>query len=990
MESEDEEGPKESRAADMENVVPLDTPAVKEMVEPRTMFEPATDPSAMPISKLSSGTDATSQVARVEEKPVEVTVIDATPGHLPMLDESTMIGSETQRGAHEGHLGITEATVPVKTSIATEGSHGSKTPSFQVVDLVHETASTKAIHTQDHYERGSPDTNKVERPLHANDAAFQVQELVDTAHKSTDKSNVSNYKAQRTDELVHKEAETGVVSSKAVDASVDVDDALPETVDATLDHIGESTGRDEIKGIAPMVTNAREKPESQKDMPLHVDLTDESATTISGKAKLTFKERPEVPEKEVVETSAVKPIHDPTVQLTTSPFAVIELATGPTDTINQNIQNIEDDNLPETSDVTVGQTTKPKPGDASDDIASKKAPSTQPKLIDSGHEASNDDNQIKATNVATTNRESGKAGPAPRNKDLVKAHSSKKKQLGEAVTGEGEPSSGLEPIVGQEANATVDRGISSSRRLKSTEESFPKPIVLNQESPDAERKHMTTSAMDVVVIDGIETPAAAATTNTLEAVSTAAAHFAVVEILSDSETKSAGGQAPFALTGADVFIEPSLGDTAGDESLPIKQLDDDDSLEDAEVAAIIRQASSITDLAIQEGKLTDVVKTNTSKQDPTTTTRVSTTKKTSQGDMTTPLAQLRVDIHENAHAGQDGTVTPKYSTKSETYSDYEDHDDNDDDDYGDEFGDAVGTNQSSTKKTTPSSSRKEPRGRGGAIESFQTVMHAMRHPARGNSKIAHIAAKMLQSTTSTTPRPTAKPSTAFPPETLRPHVEKLSKPRRKPVQRNDVVHATFDDAKNCRFYPKKTKASLAAMRNPACGYDFVNRNEDDDEGSAKGFLARMEAAEINRRKRIDTTRGEEEYNLRQNKKQCPKCGMTQSYAEFRDKKKRCTFCGVLFALPKAWGDFSHTFLTRMDEVAQQREAKAAKLLEEVIRLETQTGLVPKSKVQKRLEKSYLGLKTAATAQQATSSDPVTTSIALDIADLPFDDNPSFS
>ncbi|CAK4080087.1 unnamed protein product [Aphanomyces euteiches] len=154
------------------------------------------------------------------------------------------------------------------------------------------------------------------------------------------------------------------------------------------------------------------------------------------------------------------------------------------------------------------------------------------------------------------------------------------------------------------------------------------------------------------------------------------------------------------------------------------------------------------------------------------------------------------------------------------------------------------------------------------------------------------------------------------------------------------------------------------MLNPACGYDFVNKADDDEASNGKGFLERMEAAEFNRRKRLETTRGEEDYNLRQNKKQCPKCGMIQSYAEFRDKKKRCTFCGVLFALPKAWGDISSTFLERMEQLALERERNRRELAARVIEYERSIGKVKKSSMQKRLEKCHRIVKSSAAATEA--------------------------
>ncbi|RHY43919.1 hypothetical protein DYB34_011459 [Aphanomyces astaci] len=78
--------------------------------------------------------------------------------------------------------------------------------------------------------------------------------------------------------------------------------------------------------------------------------------------------------------------------------------------------------------------------------------------------------------------------------------------------------------------------------------------------------------------------------------------------------------------------------------------------------------------------------------------------------------------------------------------------------------------------------------------------------------------------------------------------------------------------------------------------------------------------------------------------------MVQSYAEYRDKKKRCTFCGVLFALPKAWGDVGTSFLQRMEDELQQREIHRVALLKNVVAHETTRDVVPKSNIQRRLAK----------------------------------------
>ncbi|OQR96767.1 hypothetical protein ACHHYP_13643 [Achlya hypogyna] len=242
-----------------------------------------------------------------------------------------------------------------------------------------------------------------------------------------------------------------------------------------------------------------------------------------------------------------------------------------------------------------------------------------------------------------------------------------------------------------------------------------------------------------------------------------------------------------------------------------------------------------------------------------------------------------------------------------------------------------------SKPPTPSASAASLNGR--AKENIQTISRAKN---RVHTKVAHIAATKQQRI------PKKAPPAPVAAGAVDETIHALSRPKTAAARR---AFASDEDARQCRFQPKKTRAQLAAMKNPACGYDFVNHFDEDE--AADDFIARMEAAESNRQKRLQVTRGEEEYSLRQNKKLCPRCGMTQSYAEFRDKKKRCTFCGVLFALPKAWGDVGHDFLERMESSVAEKNKRQAKIRDEVVAQETTANRVPKSATQRYYEKALL-------------------------------------
>ncbi|RHY94218.1 hypothetical protein DYB37_004866 [Aphanomyces astaci] len=394
--------------------------------------------------------------------------------------------------------------------------------------------------------------------------------------------------------------------------------------------------------------------------------------------------------------------------------------------------------------------------------------------------------------------------------------------------------------------------------------------------------------------------------------------------------------------------------------------DDADSIadDDVEIAAILKEAASITDLAIQQGRLeafrggfassslrqrTD----NTSllpasvlvaEQPPQQPMFVPVDLHTPTSTTETPFLSstqqqlLRVDTNQRRTHSQDLAAAPSSHATTPTYSD----------ESGTESTPSTptaGTQGGRTRQRTPRAAAGRP-----TSDNIQTISTVKRF-AKHNTKVAHIVAHIQKKAavvqsppTATAPLMIAKPERATPP----PMAGNSSKstPTNSHASNRKAVSATrfakLSDAKHCRFYPQKSKASVAAMRNPACGYDFVHRGQADDDDANEGhgssgrdFLNRMEVAEQNRRK---------------NKKECPKCGMVQSYAEYRDKKKRCTFCGVLFALPKAWGDVGTSFLRRMEDELQQREIHRVALLKNVVAHETSRDVVPKSNIQRRLAK----------------------------------------
>eukprot|EP00903_Cladosiphon_okamuranus_P006171 g6068.t1 len=98
------------------------------------------------------------------------------------------------------------------------------------------------------------------------------------------------------------------------------------------------------------------------------------------------------------------------------------------------------------------------------------------------------------------------------------------------------------------------------------------------------------------------------------------------------------------------------------------------------------------------------------------------------------------------------------------------------------------------------------------------------------------------------------------------------------------------------FTWKRSRRAEAAMRDPACGYDFVR-----EAGySREDFLARTEAYSSYSRQKLETRRGEDEYAARVEKLECPQCHNPQSYDEFVSKKLKCGGCDVAYCVPRAW------------------------------------------------------------------------------------------
>lgn len=119
------------------------------------------------------------------------------------------------------------------------------------------------------------------------------------------------------------------------------------------------------------------------------------------------------------------------------------------------------------------------------------------------------------------------------------------------------------------------------------------------------------------------------------------------------------------------------------------------------------------------------------------------------------------------------------------------------------------------------------------------------------------------------------------------------------------------------FKPSRTKEALNAMKNPKCGYDFVNRMKDDTStfldrvdrgGRKKGNYSKAE---------LDTM--EADYEIKLDKLQCPQCKKPQSFDEFIEKKRNCSQCSKKFEKLNVTSGVS--FAAKAQEKEAERRAK---------------------------------------------------------------------
>ncbi len=116
----------------------------------------------------------------------------------------------------------------------------------------------------------------------------------------------------------------------------------------------------------------------------------------------------------------------------------------------------------------------------------------------------------------------------------------------------------------------------------------------------------------------------------------------------------------------------------------------------------------------------------------------------------------------------------------------------------------------------------------------------------------------------------------------RKYLDKISKPR------DPVEVAVHDDAPP--FKPIKNKEAEIAMRNPRCGYDFVDRLKEKGNFLDRAFGDKTD--DKKQKKLLESA--EADYDAKLDKLACPQCKKEQSFLEYYEKRRYCSQCNEKF------------------------------------------------------------------------------------------------
>lgn len=104
----------------------------------------------------------------------------------------------------------------------------------------------------------------------------------------------------------------------------------------------------------------------------------------------------------------------------------------------------------------------------------------------------------------------------------------------------------------------------------------------------------------------------------------------------------------------------------------------------------------------------------------------------------------------------------------------------------------------------------------------------------------------------------------------------------------DLSHIVDPEAKEETFKPAKSKQAENAMRNPRCGYDFIDRLNNQEGGFLDRAFGNDKAQSKMEKLQMDSAK--EDYLASHDKLVCPKCKREQSFDEFWEKKRMCSLC----------------------------------------------------------------------------------------------------
>lgn len=103
----------------------------------------------------------------------------------------------------------------------------------------------------------------------------------------------------------------------------------------------------------------------------------------------------------------------------------------------------------------------------------------------------------------------------------------------------------------------------------------------------------------------------------------------------------------------------------------------------------------------------------------------------------------------------------------------------------------------------------------------------------------------------------------------------------------DKLRLNYEEEKELTFKPNKSSAALKAMQNPRCGYEFVNKSNDDKSNSLERLTVSNSSQGLSK-SALEAL--ENDYNAKIDKLACPKCQKAQSFSEFYEKKRFCSQC----------------------------------------------------------------------------------------------------